>query len=426
MRKGRPILVAFVAVALAAVALPASSKNRPPDVVLRAGESAFWNGPFIEDSTVMEPSGGCPDTPCWQYAVHVAEPGYRLRIGLDHPEVGDIFTVDVIDPKGRDAGSFSPGDGLYSAEFTEVDPPQGVWRVQVAAEDVTASPFRMRAKLEKANPYPMGGDERILPNLQVLPPHEASFLTPVSNGMTAGEPVGVDLLGAESCHPEEHALDLAVRCLRFAFGIRNTGLGPMQLFNEGGPPQDSTLYQRILRADGSFVEREAGIARWHHTHAHFHHHDAVGLRLYRVNDPKTGDTEALAPRRYKGFAHRDELLREWKHFYPTWERFGFGLSAGWSDIYEWDRPGNYIDFGTNGDGYYVLRMWADPKRGIVESNERDNLGYTYFKVTGSEVKLLEAGRGLDPWDPCKIEMGFGGYPDPRPESRPVSCPPDTT
>jgi hypothetical protein len=174
------------------------------------------------------------------------------------------------------------------------------------------------------------------------------------------------------------------------------------------------------------VEREAGIARWHYTHAHFHHHDAVGLRLYRVNDPKTGDTEALAPRRYKGFAHRDELLREWKHFYPTWERFGFGLSAGWSDIYEWDRPGNYIDFGTNGDGYYVLRMWADPKRGIVESNERDNLGYTYFKVTGSEVKLLEAGRGLDPWDPCKIEMGFGGYPDPRPESRPVSCPPDTT
>jgi hypothetical protein len=62
----------------------------------------------------------------------------------------------------------------------------------------------------------------------------------------------------------------------------------------------------------------------------------------------------------------------------------------------------------------------------VESNEQDNVGYTYFKVTGSEIELLEAGRGQDPWDPCKIEMPFGGYPEPRPEPRPPRCPPDTT
>ncbi|MDQ3940568.1 MAG: hypothetical protein M3238_04365, partial [Actinomycetota bacterium] len=99
---------------------------------------------------------------------------------------------------------------------------------------------------------------------------------------------------------------------------------------------------------------------------------------------------------------------------------------GWADIYEWDRPGNYIDFALNEDGFYVVRMWADPVDGIVESNERDNTGYTYLKVTAGDVKLIEAGRGRDPWDPCKIVVGFGGHPDPPRRDRPASCPPDTT
>ena len=425
MRLGRWFPVALAVLALAVGALPASSKGAE-SFELGAGDSVFWDGPYIEDSSAMEPGRGCGDSPCWRYRIVVEERASRLRIGIDHPQVGDIFDVDVESPSGNPAGSFSPGDGLYSAELIEVDPAPGTWTVTVHATTVTDSAFRMRAKLEDGAPGWMGSDKRVLPNLQVLPPHDASFLTPVTNGLHAGEPIGLDLMGAESCHPEEHALELAVRCLRFSFGIRNTGLGPMQLYNEGGPPQDSTLYQRIVRADGTSYDREAGVARWHYTHAHFHHNDAVGLRLFRVDDPEVGTFEAVGPRRYKGFAHRDELLREWTHFYPTWQRYGFGLSAGWSDIYEWDRPGNYIDFGTNGDGYYFVRMWADPVGGIVESNERDNLGYTYFQVTGSDIELLEAGRGADPWDPCKIEMSFGGYPEPKGGSRPAWCPADTT
>ena len=84
----------------------------------------------------------------------------------------------------------------------------------------------------------------------------------------------------------------------------------------------------------------------------------------------------------------------------------------------------------NEDGYYVLRMEADPVKGVRESNERDNFGYTYFRVSnslaGSQIELLEAGRGRDPWDKCKIEVGFGGHPDPPRGPRPKSCPPDTT
>jgi hypothetical protein len=400
---------------IALVPLPALAAGKAT-ISLAPGESAFWNGPFIETAAGDS----------WSYTVRIEKSAYRLRIGFDHPDVEDNFQVQVFDPDGAQADSLGPGAGLYSAEFLRENPQVGTWRVEVVAQEVADSAFRLRAKLEAREPS-LGSEKLVLPNLQVLPPHEASFLMPVTNGATADRSIGVDIAGRESCHPEEHAEDQAIRCLRFAFGIRNTGLGPLELYGRGGSMvEDQQLIQRIHKLAGGFVEREIGLARYHKTHAHYHHHDAVALQLYVVADRKTGAMEASGDKHLKGFAHRDELLRDWDHFYPAWSKAGFGLVAGWADIYEWDRPGNYIDFGLNGDGYYLIRMWADPRKGAFESNEKDNVGYTYFKVTGSEVELLEAGRGSDPWDPCKIEVGFGGNPDPRGQSRPVYCPPDTT
>ncbi|MDP9067466.1 MAG: lysyl oxidase family protein [Actinomycetota bacterium] len=408
----RRCLVPFL---LLALALPATAAERDR-FSLRRGQAVFWQGPYVEASQGSD---------VWSYQLDVTEPGFRLRIGLDHPQVDDVYRIDIADPEGGRI-SFSSGEGLYSAEHLVRDPAIGRWRIEVAARDVTDSAFRMRAKLE-AVPSSLGSDDGpVLPNLQVLPPHEATFLTPLTNGASGADPTGVDLAGAESCHPEEHVEDRAVRCLRFAFGIRNTGLGPLDLFRSGSAFQDQKLVQRVQRADGTYFDRPAGVARYHKTHGHYHHHDAVALQLFAVTDRATGTLKRAGDRHFKGFAHRDELLRDWDRFYPVWTKSGFGLLAGWADIYEWDRPGNYIDFGTNGDGHYLIRMWADPVTGVLESNERDNVGYTYFKVTGDEVDLIEAGRGSDPWDPCKIVVGFGGQPDPRQRPRPNHCPPDTT
>jgi Lysyl oxidase len=388
-------------------------------MTVAAGEKVFWDGPFIEQAS----SGGtCEVGSCWTYKLRLTDPGYRLRVGLDHPEVGDAFAVDVFAPSGVRQATLNTGTGLYSVEYMRRDPMQGVWRIQVRADDVTDSSFRMRAKLEAHRPR-LGTDGPVLPNLQVLPPHDASFLTPLTDGSQGDPPRGIE--GPDSCHPEERE-EGADRCLRFSFGLRNTGRGPLQLFFRGSEPDDHPLFQRVQRADGTHVDREAGIARWHETHDHYHHHDAVELQLFRVTDRRKGTLEPSGERHRKGFAHRDELLREWNHFYPSWNRFGFGLSAGWSDIYEWDRPGNYVEFGDNGDGFYVVRMWADPAHGILESNEKDNVGYSYMRVTGKTVEPIEAGRGKSPWDPCKIEVGFGGHPDPPQEKRPGRCPPDTS
>ena len=402
-------------IVLVLLALPLQALAGTPGYSVGAGDAVFWDGPFVEGAAADER---------WTYRLEVADPGYRLRIGIDHPEVGDVYDVTVVDPSG-DRTNFTSGEGLYSAERMWERPETGTWEIAVEPGMVSDSAFRMRAKLEATEPALGSKKGPVPPNLQVLPPHEASFLTPVTNGAAASDPVGLDLMGAESCHPEEHVEEGALRCLRFAFGIRNTGRGPLQLFYDGGIPNDHELFQRVERADGTSFDRPAGIAHYHKTHAHYHHHDAVALRLYKVTDRKTGALEPAGEKHFKGFAHRDELLREWDRFYPTWTHHGFGLAAGWADIYEWDRPGNYIDFGLNGDGYYVVRMWADPVAGVMESNERDNEGYTYLKVTGSEVELIEAGRGAHPWDPCKIEVGFGGHPDPKQGPRPARCPEDT-
>jgi hypothetical protein len=408
-------------IAVVVTALGIAPAGGAPAARLHAGETVFWTGPHIDRATG---GGGCAEGSCWTYEIEVAEPAYRLRIGIDHPEVGDAFSFDVFAPGGSGAGGMSLGTGLYSGETLHENPATGTWRVQVHADDVTDSRFRVRAKLEARRP-PLGTKKGpVLPNLQVLPPHEASFLMPLTNG-TGDPPRGQD--GGDSCHPEERAQEGAIRCLRFAFGIRNTGRGPMQLYHEGNDPRERPLFQRVQLANGKYFDRDAGTAIWHASHGHFHHSDAVAVQLFRVTDPGKGALERASAKHRKGFAHRNELLREWKRFYPTWpDNFGFGLLAGWSDIYEWDRPGNYVDFGVNGDGRYVARMWADPVDGIRESNERDNLAYTYLEVSGSDVELLEAGRGKHPWDPCKIVVGFGGHPDPKRGPRPPHCPPDTT
>ena len=412
-----------IALALTGLLLPftAALATTKPLYLLPPGKALFFSGPVVDQSS----GNNCDTARCFTYEFSVTESAHRLRIGLDKPEIGDVFAARITGPEG-DGAEISVSADLYSEETNILDPVPGTWKIVVRAQEVTESAFRVRVKLEDRPPSLGVRKGPVLPNLQILPPHDASFLYPVTNGASAGMSVGANTMGTASCHPEEYAEDRAVRCLRFSYGVRNTGLGPMELWTGAGNQLERELFQRIHLAQGGFIERPAGVAKYHKTHAHFHHDAAIGIQLLKVEDRKTGKLSAASAKRTKGFAHRNELLRDWDRFYPTPTVSGFGLLPGWADIYEWDRPGNYIDFGLNSDGYYVVRMWADPVRGIKESNEQDNLGYTYLKVTGPEVTLLEAGRGSDPWDPCKIEVGFGGHPDPKRGPRPDSCPPDTT
>ena len=369
-------------VAMLAAATPAAAIER--------GQSEFW--------TERE------------HTLDVAAGGWRLRVALDRPDANVAMTADV---EGR---PIEVPVGLYSGEVFIDNPAAGRYTVRVGGE----GRFRMRAKLEE-EPLPRAVPVPELPNLQAMPPWDLTFDFPVTNG-TTDPPQALQTPGGHvGCHAEEQP---AVRCLRMAFGVRNTGRGPMDLFlGPGEGTEDRTLIQRIHHSDRSTTDREAGRAVFHTSHAHYHHDSAIGLELLKA------DGTAAAPPRMKGFAHRNELLREWTMFHPTWTTEGFGLNAGWGDYYEWDRPGNFVDFGLNPDGRYVLRLSADPVGGILESNENDNAGYSVIEVAGEQVTLLESGRGTGPWDRCRILMPLG----PEPElpagiaqvPRPADCPLDT-
>ncbi|HEX2293786.1 MAG TPA: hypothetical protein VHN37_00580, partial [Actinomycetota bacterium] len=270
----RVVLLLAAAASFGAFAGPAAGSAAVAE--LSPGEAAFWKGPEVDGSG------------SWTYEIDVRGDAYRLRIGLDHAEVGDAFSFQVFDPSGSARGSENLGTGLYSGETLHEDPEKGTWRVEVSADGVTDSTFRMRAKLEARRPSLGTKKGPVLPNLQVLPPHEATFLMPVTNGSQGDPPQGAP---GDSCHPEERAQDGAVRCLRFAFGVRNTGRGPMHLFYEGGPPQPHPLTQRVHRADGTYFDHDAGMAVWHESHAHYHHGDAVAVQLFAVTDREKGTLE---------------------------------------------------------------------------------------------------------------------------------------
>ena len=378
-------------------ALPAAGDE--PGFVIAVGAPAFWSGP--------RGASDCGDG-CWSYTVRVAEPGYELRIGIDRPYLGNVWMVDVERPDGSSAGSISPGTELYSAELAESDPQVGTYQVRVRATDVDDLRFRMRAALDGDDLLP-DGDVPVPPNLQALPPWDFSFKLPITNGTVAGASTGVQTPGGRAaCHAEEVALYKPVRCLRMSFGVANTGLGPLEL--EVGPGtaySDRPLIQHVRSAQGGTKSRAAGTAYYHHSHTHYHHDRAVGLELLRVVDAQRGALEAAGQPHRKGFAHRNELLRDWRTFYPRWTKRGFGLLPGWGDYYEWDRPANYIDFGMNPDGLYVVRLTADPDGFILETDRSDNVGYSLIRVTGETVQHLESGRGTDPWDPCRVPLPLG-------------------
>ncbi len=52
-----------------------------------------------------------------------------------------------------------------------------------------------------------------------------------------------------------------------------------------------------------------------------------------------------------------------------------GLSPGWGDVYRWQRPGQYVEFGSNGDGRYVVRSTIDHLNHVLESSDSNNSAY---------------------------------------------------
>lgn len=442
------IVVALSLVAPAAALAPADA-----EVTLGSDQEAFWDGHTVGSARVPHAALCGVAGPCWDYRLRLTEPAARLRVALGavFPDPGGVrpwpdfrasdtqmlFRLRVFAPESdptRDdpvaEGSTGEASTAYAVELFVGNPGPGTYTVRIIPESVNDMAFRMRAKLERAN-SPTAAERPVPPNLRIIPPFEFSFPAVSVNDGPAGatphrRPRGCMVEDLEEA-VEEH-LPVPELCLRFSMGFENAGAGRLDLRLDlpcvSGSTKFTTcgLHQRIWASNSTWKDRapgSAGATKLHAVHGHFHYQNVYWFDLLAVEDGWTPSAptpalEPVAPGRKLGAFPDNELLADWQRFYQAdGHAFGDGviqLQAGWGDVYEWNRSGNYIDFPQSSPGsqtpkagFYVVRGVTDPAGLVEESDEADNTSYAFINVAkDGHVTLLERGYGTDPWDPNKI------------------------
>lgn len=389
------------------------------------GDDIFYSLPLVGDPGIAT----CDNSPCFRYRLEVASPGAaRLRIAIDVPTRNDNYYMEITAPEGTvypEVVSQRRNSNAFNNEAFITKPPVGTYDILVRPYSTTNSTFGMRAKLEaavqKAQPDSEG---RLLPDLRPTAPYEFGFIAPANplNGIFPPDDVNppLDVAGQHpiSCAVDETLDDGSKKCLRFSFGLTNMGPGNFDIrWSTANGELAGPMYQCVQRAEGPPTSREAGFFQFHTTHFHTHYKDIIDLRLFRVTDPETGAMQAVGDGRKLGYSPADQALADWYRFDqalrgtsgsagncieeidPDANRLG--MSVGWGDVYRYQRPGNYVNFGNNPDGLYVVRLTADPRDFVLEAHDDNNTSYAYVRVTGDHVEPLEWGRGSSPWDPNK-------------------------
>jgi hypothetical protein len=234
-----------------------------------------------------------------------------------------------------------------------------------------------------------------------------------------------------NCLPEETAEQGARRCLRFSSGFGSLGPGKFEVYGSSSTPvapNGGPLYQDVYRSDGSHYSRHAGSFIFHDIHAHYHVLGIAQFHIYRVLAP--GKLVSAGTVLKEGFCLGNVKIFNWNSFAQSeidpnsqdncepspqpdgsW-RFYEGIAPGWEDVYVWQTSGQFVDFASDPDGNYLLRVVVNPDHYLLEADtghDNNDVAYTYFRVTGNDVRVIERGRGSSPWDPSKqiLDPTFG-------------------
>lgn len=184
--------------------------------------------------------------------------------------------------------------------------------------------------------------------------------------------------------------------LRFSTTSWNNGAGPLEL--AAGEVETGSgklrVYQVVYLSSGDSILHFAGAFEYHALHEHMHFNDYALYTLQPVNAPggseRTGakttfcvmDTTAVDTRL---------LGAPGQAFYSRCGRDLQGMSVGWGDTYGAHLAGQEIDFTSNADGIYQLKIEVDPKKVLVESSENDNLSCVLLNIRKpSTVTVLDS------------------------------------
>lgn len=325
-------------------------------------------------------------------------------------------------------------------------PAMGTWLIRIIPKSVSQMSVRLRAALHDETATPTGPQ---LPDLRFTPPFEITLGTAAATGSPGATAIPTGL--HPSCMAEELAEavtsghDLPGLCLRFTMGLENVGTGTFDLVwhrpaDEGAAATQlggATMRRQLQRVCDFFGKScaylpDRGISTlFHWGHAHEHWVDAWSVELHRIPDPARRDARAerdlapIASARKLGINPYPELIADWDRVWPLSRppqdptesdgcfaddggsctgAFPIQLEAGYADLYEWNRGGNYVELPqgarplTPQPGWYLLRATADPRNLVAESDERNNDSYAVFAIAeDGTISLKERGYGADPW-----------------------------
>jgi hypothetical protein len=186
--------------------------------------------------------------------------------------------------------------------------------------------------------------------------------------------------------------------LRLSSATANVGAGRLEV-RASAVISDThrEVVQRIYRSDGSFRERLAGTFTYHPDHGHFHFDEWALFQLRRLAADGTPG-EVVAEGDKTSFCLVDFAVHDASNpsfadppFYTTCDAGFQGITPGWSDLYAFTLPGQWIDATGVPDGVYWLEITADPERRILEADATNN-------TAGRPVALFPSGIPDDPYE----------------------------
>lgn len=380
--------------------------------VARGTDALFVPGPAL----AARPDGDaapCDLVNCARHAFEVAfGPGYWERHdGFLEVSIvwggfeGVDFLLQVLDRRGEVLAE--DGGGEYAKVVLLEEPEDGTYTALVKATELGGA-YTLAVQVEPADAEE-GEPRDLLPNLVPLAPKDLSL---TSNNYFLNElgPVKWEAYGAAgiaNCGLDEMVEAQARKCLRFATAVGNIGEGALEVHLS--PPNDlpalvgeGQFLQRVYRSDGSFHDEPVGKAAYHPTHRHLHYQGLAQFTLYRYDLDGRTRGEEVGVGHKAGFCMVNEGLVE--QGMPGTVQTDYGglncdfldlggerlmrISRGWFDMYEVNRPDQYVEVTGLGDGEYELVVRANSDGSTLETTTDDNESGAVFRLAGASIEVL--------------------------------------
>ena len=203
------------------------------------------------------------------------------------------------------------------------------------------------------------------------------------------------------------------RLLRFTAIIVNVGAGPFELqgqrsawWNRPPFPATMSVTQRIYKHTGGYRDLPTRATMFYSGDGHDHWH-VKNLQRYTLR--QLGGSRQVRQGAKEGFCFYDYFMwngilpgaPEKKHYRASNTcgereeeealRVKMGVSVGWSDVYKYYLPGQWIDITGLPSGRYRLDAVADVKNLFKEGRESNNYTWVEIELKGNKVRVLEYG-----------------------------------